>query len=228
MAFFRGKSGQWSAAGGVFWEYAQAILIALVLALFIRTFVIQAFQIPSGSMERTLLVGDHILVNKFAYGVRNPFTRATWIPGHPPQRGDVIVFVYPLDRDKDYIKRVIGVPGDRVQVINKRVYVNGAPFPDPPGVQYDEGPVLAPRRDNFGPVVVPEGHLFVMGDNRDHSADSRFWGFVPIRDVLGKAVLIYWSCPNPTGVPVLGCFAYMAHNWDDFVSRLHRIGDRIR
>jgi len=197
----------------IFWEYAQAILIALVLALFIRTFVVQAFKIPSGSMIKTLLIGDHILVNKLAYGVKNPVTRTVWIKSGPPERGDVIVFIYPVDRKKDFIKRVIGVPGDTVQIINKKVFVNGKPFKEPPGVQHTDPHIIpgsVQPRDNFGPVTVPDEMLFVMGDNRDQSYDSRFWGFVPLKDVKGKAFIIYWS-------------------WDaeHFKPRLDRIGDLI-
>jgi len=178
------------------WEYVQAIIIALILALFIRTFIVQAFKIPSGSMIKTLLIGDHILVDKFAYGVRNPFTRTLWIPGGKIKRGDVIVFIFPLDPSKDFIKRVIGLGGDTVQIINKKVYVDGKLFHDPPGVIHIDPKILPASvspRDNFGPVKVPKGDLFVMGDNRDESYDSRFWGFVPVKNVLGKAFLIYWS-----------------------------------
>jgi len=178
------------------WEYVQAIIIALILALFIRTFIVQAFKIPSGSMEKTLLIGDHILVNKFAYGVRNPFTRTLWIPGGKIKRGDVIVFIFPLDPSKDFIKRVIGIGGDTVQIINKKVYVDGKLFHDPPGVIHLDPRILPASvspRDNFGPIKVPKGDLFVMGDNRDESYDSRFWGFVPVKNVLGRAFLIYWS-----------------------------------
>ncbi|WP_456430753.1 signal peptidase I [Thermosulfuriphilus sp.] len=176
-------------------EYAQAILLALILALFIRTFIVQAFKIPSGSMIPTLLVGDHILVNKFIYGVKNPLTRETWISFKKPKRGDVIVFIYPLDRHKDFIKRVIGVGGDVVEIVNKRVYVNGKPLEEPYVIHTD--PKIIPGeiqpRDNMPPVKVPAGYLFVMGDNRDQSYDSRFWGFVPLKDVKGKAFIIYWS-----------------------------------
>ncbi len=177
-------------------EYAQAILIALVIALFVRTFIVQAFKIPSGSMIQTLLIGDHILVNKFIYGVKNPLTRTTWIDLDKPQRGDVIVFIFPLERDKDFIKRVIGVGGDTIQIINKKVFVNGKPFKDPPGVQHTDPNILpagVSPRDNLGPIKVPPEKLFVMGDNRDQSFDSRFWGFVPVKDVKGKAFIIYFS-----------------------------------
>ncbi len=182
------------------WEYVQAIIIALILALFIRTFIVQAFKIPSGSMIKTLLVGDHILVEKYAYGVRNPVTRTMWIPYGKIKRGDVIVFIFPLDHSKDFIKRVIGLGGDTIQIINKKVYVNGKLYHEPPGVQHIDPRILPADlspRDNMGPIKVPKGKLFVMGDNRDESYDSRFWGFVPVKNVLGKAFLIYWSW-NPT------------------------------
>ena len=198
----------------IIWEYTQAIVIALALALFIRTFFVQAFKIPSGSMIKTLLIGDHILVNKMAYGIRNPITRNSWIGFSTPEQGDVIVFIYPVDRSKDFIKRVIGVSGDVVEIRDKKVYVNGKLFPDPPGVQHTDPRILPASiqpRDNFGPEVVPDGYLFVMGDNRDQSYDSRFWGFVPVRDVKGKAFIIYWS-------------------WDSehFRPRLNRLGHLIK
>jgi signal peptidase I len=178
-----------------FREYAEAILVALVLALLIRTFVIQAFKIPSGSMEPTLQIGDHILVNKFLYGVKIPFTGLSFWAWERPQRGDVIVFIYPLEPEKDFIKRVIAVEGDTVKMVNKKLYLNGAEANDPHAV-YREETLLsadAQKRDNFGPVTVPPGKLFVLGDNRDRSLDSRFWGFVPLEDVRGKAFIIYWS-----------------------------------
>jgi len=174
-------------------EYAEAAAIAILLALFIRAFVVQAFKIPSGSMEPTLLVGDHILVNKFLYGVKLPFFQSTLIPISTPERGDIIVFIYPEDKSKDFIKRVIGTPGDRVQMQDKQLLVNGQPFDDKYG--YYNEKAGNPSR-SFGPVVVPEDHYFVMGDNRDHSMDSRFWGFVPSEAVKGKAFIIYWSWPN--------------------------------
>ncbi len=179
-----------------FREYAEAIIVALILALLIRTFVVQAFKIPSGSMEPTLEIGDHILVNKFMYGVKIPFTDANLIPLENPKRGDVIVFVYPVDPSKDFIKRVVGVGGDTIRIVNKKVYINGVEVPDPHAVYKDEGQIFSgemQRRDNFGPVTVPPGNLFVMGDNRDRSLDSRFWGFVPLKDVRGKAFIIYLS-----------------------------------
>lgn len=180
-------------------ENIEAILIAVALALFIRTFVVQAFKIPSGSMQPTLLIGDHILVNKFIYGVGIPFTDSKLFDIRHPQRGDVIVFIYPEDESKDYIKRVIGLPGDTIRIVNKQLFLNGEPYRDGFGV-YDDPAVFKrgySTRDNFGPVTVPPGSLFVMGDNRDHSSDSRFWGFVDINKVRGKAFIIYWSWESP-------------------------------
>ena len=173
-------------------EYVEAALIAVFLALFIRTFVIQAYKIPSGSMEPTLLVGDHILVNKFIYGIKIPFISKTLIPIGKPKRGDIIVFKYPLDKRKDYIKRVIGLPGDEIRIMDKEIFINGELFDGRFGV-YDKS---SGRDDNLGPIVVPQNGLFVMGDNRDHSYDSRYWGFVPLDLVKGKAIIIYWSWPH--------------------------------
>lgn len=176
-------------------EWVEAIVIAVILALIIRAFVVQAFKIPSGSMETTLLVGDHILVNKFIYGIKIPFTNIKILSFKKPQRGDVIVFIYPEDRKKDFIKRVVGVEGDRVEIINKKVYINGFLFNNPFAIN-DEKEVIPKGiqpRDNYGPVVVPKDSLFVMGDNRDHSYDSRYWGFVKLEEVKGNAFIIYWS-----------------------------------
>jgi signal peptidase I len=179
----------------IFQEYVEAIVIALLLALFIRGFVVQAFKIPSGSMMPTLLVGDHILVSKFIYGLRNPFTGAVLIPVKEPERLDVVVFKYPRNPSQDFIKRVVGIPGDIVEVKQKKVYVNGSLLLNDPGVNSDER--VLPRdfsqRDNFGPITVPPHSLFVMGDNRDNSHDSRFWGFVDLKALKGKAFIMYWS-----------------------------------
>ena len=177
------------------YEYAEAIIIAILIAVVVRTFVVQAYKIPSRSMVPTLLVGDHILVNKFIYGVKVPFLRNTIISVTNPQRGDIVVFIYPNDRSKDYIKRVIGLGGDKIEIKNKIIFINGKKYSDAYGIYSDN--VIYPGsmqpRDNFGPVTVPEKSLFVMGDNRDESADSRFWGFVDLKDVEGKAFIIYFS-----------------------------------
>ncbi|MFO7558812.1 MAG: signal peptidase I [Desulfobacterales bacterium] len=172
-------------------ENIEAILVAVVLALIIRTFVVQAFKIPSGSMKNTLLIGDHILVNKFIYGVKEPFSGFTLIPVKNPERGDIAVFKYPQDPSKDFIKRVVGVAGDRIEIRNKQVYVNGKPQKHSFAVFTDNRSL--PGRDYMGPITVPEGSLFVMGDNRDNSHDSRFWGFVKLKALKGKAFIIYWS-----------------------------------
>jgi len=176
-------------------EYAEAILIALLLALFIRTFVIQAFKIPSGSMKNTLLIGDHILVNKFIYGIKNPLNGTTWIPVKQPKRKDIVVFKYPVNPSQDYIKRVVGIPGDRVEIKNKKVYVNDELQDEKYAIFLDKKviPGNMQTRDNMGPTVVPENSLFVMGDNRDNSYDSRFWNFVDLKAVKGKAFILYWS-----------------------------------
>jgi signal peptidase I len=180
-------------------EYTESILIAILLALLIRAFVVQAFKIPSGSMKPTLLVGDHILVNKFIYGVKFkvPFTSLnyTLIPISTPKRNDVVVFIYPVDPNKDFIKRVIGLPGDTVQIKNKKVYINHLPMEDPYGVHSDKMiiPETEQPRDNSGPLIVPPNKYFVLGDNRDESYDSRYWGFVDQKEVIGQAFIIYWS-----------------------------------
>jgi signal peptidase I len=169
--------------------------MALLLALFIRTFIVQAFKIPSGSMIPTLQIGDHILVNKLAYGIRIPLWGHYLVDFGKVQRGDVIVFIFPEDRSKDFIKRVVGVAGDTVEIRGKKIYINGQQVEDPHAHFEGDDPqnILPASRDDYGPTKVPENHLFVMGDNRDRSYDSRFWGFVNMDDVRGKAFLIYWS-----------------------------------
>lgn len=174
-------------------EYLEVIGIAVLLALFIRTFVVQAFKIPSGSMKPTLLVGDHILVNKFIYGIKVPFTDRTLVSVAAPKRGDVIVFKFPRDTSKDYIKRVVGLPGDQIEIIDRRLLINGKPVDDPHAFYSLAGIMPDSFLRHFGPIAVPPDHLFVMGDNRDESSDSRVWGFVPMSYVKGKAFLIYWS-----------------------------------
>ena len=176
-------------------EYAEAIVIAVVLALFIRTFVVQAFKIPSGSMEDTLLIGDHLLVNKFIYGIKVPLIDKKVITFAKPERGDIIVFRYPDDKDKDFIKRIIGVGGDKIEIKNKKVFINDKPLGDEPYAVFKAGESFFgfQKGRNFGPSTVPENHVFVMGDNRDNSHDSRFWGTVDINAIKGKAFILYWS-----------------------------------
>ncbi len=176
-------------------EYTEAIITAIILALIVRTFVVQAFKIPSGSMIPTLIVGDHILVNKFRYDIKIPFLNKPLFRISDEQRGDVVVFIFPVDPSKDFIKRIIGLPGDRIQVIDKKLYVNDKPVPDIHAVHMDNKTSKEGQRDYFGPVTVPENSYFVMGDNRDSSWDSRVWGFVKADAIRGKAFLIY-GCWN--------------------------------
>jgi signal peptidase I, bacterial type len=176
-------------------ELIEGIIAAVLIALLITTFVIKMYKIPSRSMVPTLLVGDQLVVNKFIYGIKIPYFRNTIIPFTNPQRGDIIVFIYPKDRSKDYIKRVIGVSSDKIEIKNKIIFINGKQYSDAYGIYSDTvtySGSMQPR-DNFGPVTVPASSLFVMGDNRDESMDSRFWGFVDLKDVQGKAFIIYWS-----------------------------------
>lgn len=194
----------------------QALLGTIVIAIFVITFVVQAFQIPSPSMENTLLVGDYLLVNKLCYGsggLGNPL-----MPYRRIQRGDIVVFHYPVTPAQHFVKRVIGVPGDRVRLVKKQVFVNGAALEEP--YAHFTRPANDPFRDDFprldvapgetpewwltlrklvedGELIVPEGHYFVMGDNRDDSYDSRYWGFVPAANIIGRPLLIYWSVRDP-------------------------------
>lgn len=179
----------------IFREYLEAIITALILALIIRTFVVQAFKIPSGSMIPTLLIGDHILVNKFIYGIEIPFTDKKILMFRKPDRGDIIVFKYPENPKKDFIKRVVAIEGDVIEEKDKALYLNGQRVIEPYAYHYDKyvRPNGFDPRDNFGPLVVPEGKVFVMGDNRDQSYDSRYWGFVDLKNIRGKALIIYWS-----------------------------------
>ena len=207
-----------------FREYTEAIIIAVFLALLIRAFVVQAFKIPSGSMIPTLLVGDHILVNKFVYGLKTPLTDSRFLIFNTPKRGDVIVFSFPENKERpectsvmqnvstriasawssknpfylfkddcrDFIKRVVGVGGDKIEIRNKKVYVNDILLDEPYVIHTDPAVDGAPR-DNFGPFTVPHRSFFAMGDNRDQSYDSRYWGVVDMGEIKGKAFMMYWS-----------------------------------
>ena len=180
-------------------EYFESIVIAVILALFVRTWVVQAFKIPTGSMENNLLIGDHLLVNKFIFGPTPLAIGRAVLPVRPIRRGDIVVFKYPDEPERDFIKRVIGLPGDTIELRNKKVHVNGQPLDEPyvhfltaPSNDYQEVTSFDVR-ERFGPVTVPADQYFVMGDNRDNSQDSRYWGFLPRGHVKGKALLIYWS-----------------------------------
>jgi len=179
-------------------DWSEALIIAAVLALIIRSFVVQAFKIPSGSMADTLLIGDHLLVSKFIYGLQVPFSDDPVLAIRDPERGDIIVFEFPEDKGKsyfdrrDFIKRVIGLPGDTVEIRNKSVFVNGERYLTPEAV-YKDGTLTAGPRDNMASVTIPPNNYFVMGDNRDRSYDSRFWQFVDRSAIKGKAFIKYWS-----------------------------------
>lgn len=181
---------------GVIRENVEAVLFALVLALIIRAFLVQAYKIPSGSMKDTLLIGDHILVSKFIYGVRMPFTNKTIIPVSKPKRGDIVVFKAPVNPPKDFIKRVVGLPGDKIEIRDKKLFINGKHYKNEPYAKHTDDKVYSgyyDPRDNFGPVTVPEDSYFMMGDNRDNSHDSRYLGFIGYERLRGKAFIIYWS-----------------------------------
>ena len=231
------RSGRRIAA---FWEWAKSFQIAVILFLFLRAFVVEAFKIPSGSMESTLRSGDFLLVNKMLYGAEVPFTGRHLPRVREPVRGDVVVFRYPGDPSVDYVKRLVGLPGDTLGMQNGRLYVNGEPQNEVYAIHVDEdddpiyadfdwqrryvigGPEAArwyrPSRNNWGPLVVPDGNYFMLGDNRDNSSDSRYWGFVPDSLLRGRPMLVYYSYrPDSTHhVPWLTQI------------RWHRIFERIR
>jgi signal peptidase I len=183
-------------------EYFESICVAVILALFVRTFVVQAFKIPTGSMENNLLIGDHLLVNKFVFAPTLTGAENALLPIDPIRRGDILVFKYPEDPERDFIKRTIGLPGETIELRDKKVLINGQAldepyvhylFPFEPGNGDDGGVGSFDVRRTYGPVTVPEGHYFMMGDNRDNSQDSRYWGFMPREYVKGKALFVYFS-----------------------------------
>lgn len=208
-------------------DYAEASVIALVIVFVLRTFVVQAYRIPSQSMEDTLLAGDFVLVNKVAYHFGEP------------KPGQVIVFKYPLNPDKSYVKRVVALPGQTVAIRNKVLFIDGKPAPSYPGVKHTDSKILPPdfsSRDNFGPIQVPPDNLFVLGDNRDDSQDSRVWGFVPKANLIGKAMFVYWSWkPDPKAPKwespyITPLFAIFFYNLTHFPSRMRwdRLGQVVR
>ncbi|HEY0672383.1 MAG TPA: signal peptidase I [Longimicrobiales bacterium] len=220
------------------WEWTKSIIIAFSLFLLIRTFLVEAFRIPTGSMENTLLVGDFLLVNKAVYGAQLPMTSSHLPAFDEPQRGDVVVFVPPHEPNKNYVKRLIGLSGDTLLMRNKTLYLNGEPQQEPyvrhtdpdndvyaPNMywQCDFAPAnqdddCRPTRDNWGPVVVPDGKYMMLGDNRDDSEDSRYWGFVDRDAIKGRPLFIYYSFDSSTMRP----FPWLTH------IRWGRIGGGIR
>jgi signal peptidase I len=206
-------------------EYFESIVVAVILALFIRTFVVQAFKIPTGSMEPNLLVGDHLLVNKFVFSPSASAIERTLLPVRPIERGDVVVFKFPEDPERDFIKRIIGLPGETLEVKGTQVLVNGTAVPQPYAhflLPHDpNAPVIGgDPREHHGPVTVPAGHYFAMGDNRDNSQDSRYWGFLPAHYVKGRALMIYWSFDDaPAGS---GAFSLLSGTrWSRLLHQIH-------
>lgn len=211
-------------------EYFESICVAVILALFVRTFIFQAFKIPTGSMKENLLVGDHLIVNKMVYAPTQMAFEKSIEPIRPVRRKDVIVFKFPDDPQRDFIKRVIGLPGERIRIENKKVYINGKPL-DEPYVHFIYPPgggdqfYSDPRGDNMPEMVIPEGQYFVMGDNRDNSHDSRFWGTLPGDLLKGRALMIYWSY-------AAGRDAYLQqglwNNFKEFLSMIVHFPSRTR
>lgn len=227
-------------------EYFESLVVTVILALFGTTFIVQAFKIPTPSMEDNLLVGDHLLVNKFIYGKPDAGINRL-LPFREIRHGDIIVFKYPEDLTKNYVKRAIGLPGDRLRIVNQTVYLNGQPLSEPYTFHKAPEPRNLPVRDNFPlskeqvtrfadyqqnkdvfdsyffykeyvqgeEIVIPPGYYFAMGDNRDNSADSRYWGFVPRKNIVGRALIIYWSYDTDPN----------EHLRDSFVDRIQQFGD---
>jgi signal peptidase I len=215
-------------------EYFESIVIAVILALFIRTFVVQAFKIPTGSMENNLLIGDHLLVNKFVFAPTASAVERAVLPVAPIRRGEVVVFKYPEEPERDFIKRVIGLPGETLEVREKKVYINGSPldepyvhFLQPPSTAHGESSMHEVTsydvRERYGPVTVPGDQYFVMGDNRDNSQDSRYWGFMPRDYVKGRALVIYLSLDNSSGDSLPSMFVNFFTN-----TRWHRMFRQIK
>jgi signal peptidase I len=208
-------------------EYFESICIAVILALFVRTFVVQAFKIPTGSMENNLLIGDHLLVNKFVFAPTLNSLERQLLPIDPVRRGDILVFKFPQDPERDFIKRVTGLPGETLEVRNKKVFINGKPLDEPyvhfifppeeraPGdVNFDFS-----EKSDYGPVTVPDRHYFMMGDNRDNSEDSRYWGFMPADYIKGKALFVYFSFADPDERESGGLFSSV--RWRRLLHQIH-------
>ncbi len=205
-------------------EYFETIVVAVILALFMRTFVVQAFKIPTGSMEPNLLIGDHLLVNKFVFAPTLSGAERAVLPSADIRRGDIVVFKYPEDPERDFIKRVIGLSGETIELRDRRILVNGRAIDEPYAhyllVNQEVTGGDAPQDDvrvRYGPVVVPAGSVFVMGDNRDNSQDSRYWGFLPKDNIKGKALMIYWSFDSSEG----GLNLFTQTRWARLLQQIH-------
>ncbi len=193
-------------------EYFESLVVAGILALFVRTFDFQAFKIPSGSMEPNLLIGDHLLVNKMVFGPVGSSLERAVMPVRSVVRGDVLVFKYPEEPTRDFIKRVVGLPGETLELKGTQVYINGQPLSEPYALYQRLPDMLLPGdvRRAYGPVTIPEGHYFMMGDNRDDSQDSRYWGYLPAGHIKGRALFVYWSFGGPDDT-----------RWDRFLHQIH-------
>jgi signal peptidase I len=214
-------------------EYFESIVVAVILALFIRTFVVQAFKIPTGSMEPNLLVGDHLLVNKFVFAPTANLAERMLLPMRAIRRGDIVVFKFPEEPERDFIKRVIGLPGDTVELRSRQLFVNGAQVEEPYAhylfPQGQEDGATVDVRERYGPVTVPADHYFMMGDNRDNSQDSRYWGFLPAHYVKGRALMIYWSFEQEAGEQAGGLAGlanaaasiFTGTRWDRLLHQIH-------
>ena len=202
-------------------EYFESICVAVILALFVRTFVVQAFKIPTGSMENNLLIGDHLLVNKFVFAPTATRLEEWLLPIDPIRRGDIVVFKFPEDPERDFIKRVVGLPGETVELRDRRIHINGAMIDEPYEVQYlmpyhaEEGALDFDVRVQYGPVTVPDGQYLMLGDNRDNSQDSRYWGFLPRDYVKGKALFVYFSLDDQSGGLLSGV------RWSRILHQIH-------
>jgi signal peptidase I len=203
-------------------EYFESLVIAVILALFVRTWVFQAFKIPTGSMEQNLLIGDHLIVNKMIFAPTMTGLERAILPGRQIRRGDVIVFKYPVEPDRDFVKRVIGLPGERLELHRKKIFINGkaleeryVQFLEPPST--DGPPHVDDLREEYGPVTVPAGQYFMMGDNRDNSQDSRFWGFMPLSYVKGQALFIYFSLEDDASMSHI----FSGIRWSRLLNRVH-------
>jgi signal peptidase I len=203
-------------------EYFESLVIAVILALFVRTWVFQAFKIPTGSMEKNLLIGDHLIVNKMIFAPAATGLERALLPDRAIRRGDVIVFKFPKEPERDFIKRVIGLPGDRLELHRKKVSINGQELNEP-YVQFLEPPSTEgpPKvddlREEYGPVTVPADQYFMMGDNRDNSEDSRYWGFMPKSYVKGQALFIYYSFEDNGSLASI----FSSTRWNRLLHRVH-------
>jgi signal peptidase I len=220
------------------WDWTKSLGVALILALMIKTSVVEAYKIPSSSMEETLLVGDFLLANKFIYGMRLPipFVDIKLPALADPKPGDIIIFKFPLDPSQNYIKRCVAVEGQKLRIIDKQLFIDGKPVPLPEHAKFEDYRLIPPRdnstwgrnlRDNMATIEVPEGMLFMMGDNRDNSSDSRFWGFLDRKLVLGEAMIIHWSwapddnAPRISSTDPLSYIKSIAYN-------IYHLPDRVR